>query len=325
MTDLTRNLSQGRIVTLVAIALLVVFAATLPGFATADNILSLLQSVSIIGILGLGLSITIIGRGIDLSIIAVAVMPVAWAFVMIGDGTPVSVAVGLAIATAALVGLLNGWLIAYVEVPAIFTTLATGIVTFGLIQYFAVSNDLIPIPEAMTGLAALVRGTTFGVPNAVLAFLAVAAVVALFLRLLVQGRFVYAIGDNPMAARITGIAVRPSILLQYVLSALIALLAGFFLATTVDGANTRIFQSTMVYDVILVVVLGGVGLAGGKGGVANVLVGTAVIGILGNGLTIMNVDFYTQNLVKASILLVAIVIDSLLNPRDEQTAQQGDI
>ena len=97
MTDLTRNLSQGRIVTLVAIALLVVFAATLPGFATADNILSLLQSVSIIGILGLGLSITIIGRGIDLSIIAVAVMPVAWAFVMIGDGTPVPVAVGLAI------------------------------------------------------------------------------------------------------------------------------------------------------------------------------------------------------------------------------------
>jgi ribose transport system permease protein len=89
--------------------------------------------------------------------------------------------------------------------------------------------------------------------------------------------------------------------------------------------NTRIVNSNLVYDIILVVVLGGVGLSGGKGGVRNVLVGTLLIGILLNGMTIMDIQYTVQNLIKSSILLIAIIIDSVMNPRDEQTAQQGDI
>ena len=89
--------------------------------------------------------------------------------------------------------------------------------------------------------------------------------------------------------------------------------------------NTRIVNSTLIYDVILVVVLGGIGLSGGKGGVRNVIVGTLLIGILLNGMTIMDVQYTVQNVVKSSILLAALIFDSLLNPRDEQTAQQGDI
>jgi ribose transport system permease protein len=89
--------------------------------------------------------------------------------------------------------------------------------------------------------------------------------------------------------------------------------------------NTRMANSTMVYDVILVVVLGGVVLSGGRGGVVNVIVGTLLIGILLNGMTILNISHSIQNLLKGVILLVAIMIDSYLNPRDEQTSQQGDI
>ena len=89
--------------------------------------------------------------------------------------------------------------------------------------------------------------------------------------------------------------------------------------------NTRIVTSNLVYDVILVVVLGGVGLSGGKGGVRNVVVGTLLIGILLNGMTIMDIQYTVQNLIKSSILLIAIIVDSVMNPRDEQTAQQGDI
>jgi ribose transport system permease protein len=81
----------------------------------------------------------------------------------------------------------------------------------------------------------------------------------------------------------------------------------------------------MVYDVILVVVLGGVGLAGGKGGARNVIVGTLLIGTMLNGMTIMNFDYTTQNIIKSIVLLGAIVVDTILNPRDEQTSQQGDI
>ncbi len=83
--------------------------------------------------------------------------------------------------------------------------------------------------------------------------------------------------------------------------------------------------STYVYDVILVVVLGGIGLSGGKGGIRNVIVGTLLIGVLLNGMTIMDIQYTVQNVIKGVILLTAIVIDTILNPRDEQTAQQGDI
>jgi ribose transport system permease protein len=114
-------------------------------------------------------------------------------------------------------------------------------------------------------------------------------------------------------------------LVQYLASSLIAFAAGILTATLVDSMNTRVAGSTMIYDVILVAVIGGIGLSGGKGGIRNVIVGTLLIGTLLNGMTIMDVPYAVQNIVKSLILLAAIVADSILNPRDEQTSQQGDI
>ena len=108
-------------------------------------------------------------------------------------------------------------------------------------------------------------------------------------------------------------------------AALIGCFAGLVLAASVNSMPTRIFNSTLIYDVILVVVLGGIGLSGGRGGVVNVVIGTLLIGTLLNGMTILDVSYSAQNLVKGVILLIAILIDSFLNPRNEETAQQGDI
>jgi len=128
-----------------------------------------------------------------------------------------------------------------------------------------------------------------------------------------------------LTARLTGIPARPVVILQYMLSALIGFVAGIVTAASVASMNTRLGISTYVYDVILVVVLGGIGLSGGKGGIRNVIVGTLLIGVLLNGMTIMNIQYTVQNIIKGVILLTAIVIDTIVNPRDEQTAQQGDI
>jgi len=119
--------------------------------------------------------------------------------------------------------------------------------------------------------------------------------------------------------------VRPLVVPQYVFSSLVGYAAGLIMATGVTLMNTRIVNSTLLYDVILVVVLGGISLSGGKGGVRNVIVGTLLIGTLLNGMTIMDIQYTGQNVIKSVILLIAIVVDSVLNPRDEQTAQQGDI
>jgi ribose transport system permease protein len=132
-------------------------------------------------------------------------------------------------------------------------------------------------------------------------------------------------GDNPAAARLTGLPVRPLTVLIYAGSALFAFAAGLLMATAVGNVNARLADSMMVYDVILVVVIGGIGLSGGKGRVANVLAGTLLIGILLNGMTIMDLSFAVQNIIKSLVLLAAIVVDSIVNPRDEQTSQQGDI
>jgi ribose transport system permease protein len=159
----------------------------------------------------------------------------------------------------------------------------------------------------------------------VIMFVGVAVFVSLFLKQTRLGNFVYAIGDNPAGARTTGIPTRPLIVLQYVIAALIGAFAGMVMAASINSMPTRIYNSTMIYDVILVVVLGGIGLSGGRGGVFNVVIGTALIGTLLNGMTIMNVSYSAQNLIKGLILLSAILIDSFLNPRNEETAQQGDI
>ena len=181
------------------------------------------------------------------------------------------------------------------------------------------------MPKTMGWIVSLGQGKLFGVPMPIIVAAVMALVVYLFLRFTKFGTFVYAIGDNLAAARIGGVAVRPMLVLQYVLAGGIAFIAGIITATSVEAMNTRIVNSNMIYDVILVVVLGGVGLSGGKGSVRNVIVGTLLIGVLMNGMTIMDIQYTVQNVVKSLILLLAIVVDSIVNPRDEQTGQQGDI
>ena len=93
----------------------------------------------------------------------------------------------------------------------------------------------------------------------------------------------------------------------------------------VAGMNTRIASGTLVYDVILVVVLGGISLSRGRGGISRVVVGTLLIGIMLNGMILLNLTHTAQNVIKALVLLFALILDTIVNPRDEQTAQQGDI
>jgi ribose transport system permease protein len=319
------RLTQERIVLIIAVALFVVFSVTLNGFIDPSNLLSLVQNVSILGILGVGMAIAIIGRGIDLSLLSTMPVSVAWMLNLINGGMPIWLAVLCALAFVITVGIINGVLIAYVEVPAIFATLAMGIVVYGFGKAFLVPIDAVYIGRGDSWFYAIGSGRVLGVPTPVIVFAIIAALAYLFLRYMKLGRFIYGMGDNPLAARVTGIPVRPMIVLQYVLIAVIALIAGIVMATALSGMNTRLALSTMVYDVILLVVLGGIGLSGGKGGIRNVVVGTLLIGILLNGMTIMNMTYTVQSILKSVILLAAIVIDTLLNPRDEQTAQHGDI
>ena len=320
-----QRISQQMIVFTIFVLLFIGFALFLPGFFAASNLLGLLQNVAILGILGLAMAVIVIGRGIDISMVAVLAVPAGLVLQMVQDGHSVPVAILAAMALALVFGLVNGWLIAYAEVPSLFTTLASGLFLAGLGQVAFFRLDVVSWSPQLDALAFVGRGTLLGVPMPVVMFALVAVGVSLFLRRTRLGTYVYAIGDNPFGARTTGIPTRPVIVLQYTLAALIGALAGFVMAASVNSMPTRIYNSTMIYDVILVVVLGGIGLSGGRGGVVNVVIGTSLIGTLLNGMTILDVSYSAQNLVKGVILLIAILIDSFLNPSNEETAQQGDI
>ena len=319
------RLDQQAIVFGIFVLLFVGFSFLLPGFFSTQNILTLVRTVSVLGILGLGMAIVVIGRGIDLSMIATLAEPPALVLALSDKGYGVGLAVAGGLGLAIVVGMLNGVLVAYAEIPSLFTTLAIGIGLAGIGQSGLFEYEIVPWPAALDPIGWLGRGKLAGIPYPVLAFVVAAIVVGIFMRRTRLGLFIYAIGDNPGAARIAGIPVRPVVVLQYGISAVVSLFAGLVMAASASNMDTRIFNLTWIYDVILIVVLGGIGLSGGRGGALNVVVGTLLIGTIVNGMTIMDVSYQAQNLIKGVVLLFAISLDSFVNPRNEETAQQGDI
>lgn len=316
---------QQLIVFLLFVALFILFSLTLPSFFGVGNLFTLLRTVSVLGILGLGMAVVVVGRGIDLSMIACLTVPTSVVLMLSGHGHGLAVSLLGGFGMAALVGMLNGLLVAYAEIPSLFATLAVGIGLAGVGQSGLFDYEIVPWPPSLDVIGWLGRGEFHGVPYSVFAFAIATAVVGVFLRRTRFGVFIYAIGDNPSGARIAGISVRPIMMLQYVISAVIAVFAGLVLASSASNMDTRIFNLTWIYDVILVVVLGGIGLSGGRGGALSVIVGTLLMGTIINGMTIMNISFEVQSLIKGVVLLAAIGLDSLINPRNEETAQQGDI
>ncbi|PKN71712.1 MAG: ABC transporter permease [Deltaproteobacteria bacterium HGW-Deltaproteobacteria-12] len=320
------KLSQEKIVMGIAAALFIAFSVTLKGFFVSENLFALVRNVSTLGILATAMALVVLGRGIDLSIVSTMAMSTAWAFYLAGHGFSIETALIMGLCFALLFGLINGLIIAYAEIPAIFCTLAMGIFVFGFVRLNLIDFEVVYMPTNASGITWIANKYVFGfIPMPVIFFISVLALATLFLKFTRPGQQIYSIGDNLEASRIVGIPVRPIIVLQYTLSSFLGYIAGIIAAMTVVSVNTRQATGTFIYDVLLVVVIGGISLSGGRGGIRNVIVGTLLIGVLLNGMTIMDIQYTLQNVIKSSILLLALIIDSLLNPRDEQTAQQGDI
>jgi ribose transport system permease protein len=317
--------SQEGIVFSLAVIAFAVFSVLLPSFLSPGNLLVLVRSVSILGILALGMALVVIARGIDVSMIAIMVVSVSWAFVITQAGYPFGVALLIGAAFAIVAGMLIGALIAFGDVPPIFATLAAGSVIYGFGRTFFFTLEMQNVPSNTDWFSVIGQGNVFGIPVTIIAFIVLCGVFQFVLRRTGFGWMLYAMGNNPNAARVTGIPFRPMVIAQYAISAFIAYLAGLILASSAAAINARLFNSTMIYDILLVVVLGGIGLNGGHGSIRNVVLGTVFVGILLNGMTILNIDYTIQNLVKGVVLLLAIVVDSIVNPRDEQTSQQGDL
>ncbi len=307
------------------------FSVFLDKFFSTGNLLTLMRSVSILGILSIAMAVVVISKGIDLSLIATLAVGTALASVLSsGDvlpsiDLPFIYAVILGFIFTAILCAMTGILVAYWDMASVFVTLAMAGVIYGLGRTLFIRDELNYLPEDAAWLEYLGRGQLFGVPMPIICFLMLAIIMHLLLTKTTFGKFVYSIGDSGLAARTAGVPVRPILVMIFILAGTVAYFAGLLTAGAISSINTRMVAGSMIYDVLLVVVVGGIGLSGGKGGMHNVILGTLLIGTLLNGMVIMDISFIVQNLIKGIILLLAIMTDTLLNPRDEQTTQQGDI
>lgn len=320
-TNRRGQFNQEQIVLLLTFVLAAAFSIMLPGFATWGNLIVLLRSISILGIFALGMAVVMIGRGIDLSQIAIALVSAGAAVTLVIGGASLQYALSAGLMCAIVLGIANGTLIACLGFPPLVTTLATALVIVGLARFTFLPSMFLAVPAEATSF--LVLGQNLhGIPVPVIVLAVIAALLHVLLSTLIVGRFIYAHGDNPEAAWLSGFPVRILTVIEYSLSAAIGYTSGILIVASTAMVNLRLASSTVIFDVILVALLGGVSLSGGRGGVPSVLIGALLIGVLLNGMTILDLGYELQNIIKGVVLLLAIAIDSWLHPRDIETARQ---
>ncbi|CAM3700272.1 ABC transporter permease [Isoptericola cucumis] len=295
---------NGALVGLVVLCV-ALFVAT-PDFLTGNNLLNIGVQASTIAVLAFGMTFVIVAGGIDLSVgsvAALAAMISAWSYASAGMPGWLSVVAGLA--TGALTGAVSGMAVAYGRLPSFIATLAMLSVARGLTL---VVSDGRPIATASE--VSFLGSTVLGVPVPILVLLVAGLVASLILNRTVVGREMYAVGGNVEAARLSGIRVRRVLVTVFTLSGLYAGLAGMLLAGRLTSAQPQAGAGYEL-DAIAAVVIGGASLAGGVGRVSGTLVGALILAVIRNGLNLMNVSSFWQQVVIGVVIAVAVGIDVL--------------
>lgn len=291
----------------VLLVLVVFMLIKAPNFGTVSNLFNVARSISISAILAAGMTFVIITTGIDLSVGSTIAVSGCIAVLAAQQGLNPLLAILLGMVIGALIGLINGFLIAYCNLAAFIVTLGT--MTFMRGLAYTITGGL-PIVDNGLNFRALGNGYLFHVPIPFIVMIIVYVVMWIVLDKTKYGSHVYAVGGNAEAARLAGINVKGVLLSVYVIAGLCAGLAGCIFAARVVSAQPTAGDGYEM-DAIAAAVLGGTSLMGGKGKIPGTLIGAIIFGVLANGLVLMNVPFFTQQLVKGIVIIIAVLIDGL--------------
>ncbi len=276
-------------------------------FLSVNNLTNVARQVSINAIIAVGMTCAILTGGIDLSVGPVMALAGSVAAGLMLAAVPIPLAMVAALALGALFGLANGACIAYLRMPPIIVTLASMGIARGLALLYTGGYPISGLPDVFSFFG---RGTLLGIQVPILIMLGVYVLAWLMLNQLPFGRYVYAMGGNEEAARLSGIRVPRYKMLVYVISGLTAALAGLVLTSRLMSGQPNAGEGFEL-DAIAAVVLGGAAISGGRGAIVGTLVGAMMLGVLNNGLNLMNVSPYIQNVVKGGIILAAIYLSSV--------------
>jgi ribose transport system permease protein len=292
---------------LALIALIVLMAMIAPYFWSVNNLLEVARQVSATAIIAAGGTFVILTSGIDLSVGSALGVCAMVAIVVSDQGLPAIMSIVLALIAGALIGAINGIFVARFVLPAFIVTLAALTYLRGVVYVGTDGTTLIPENVAYSWIG---QDSLLGVPYAVIIMLVVFAGGWFLLNRTVFGRQVYAIGGNAEAARLSGIPVRRVVMMTYVISGLCAGIGGLIVASRLESAVPDL-GSGYELNAIAAIVLGGTSLMGGRGSLVGTLIGALFIAVLSNGMTLMNVQSFYQQIIMGAVILLAVLIDSL--------------
>ncbi len=287
-------------------ALLVFFSIKSPVFLTQDNLINVLVEVATVGILACPATMLIVAAQFDLSVGAgIALTSTTFAY-LITHNWSTSAAVLATVGLGLAAGVFNGFCVTVIGISSLITTLGT-LAAFSGFAFIITSG--LPIGFNGFGTLALER-PLFNIPWSVFVFFAFAVVSAFILRMTVFGRSLFAIGANRTAARLAGIRVNRTIFIAFVLSGFAVAIAGL-VAASQTGEGSGSTGTGYELTVVTAVILGGASLAGGRGSIFGTVVGLLILGIIDNGLTLINVESFWQDVVRGLLLISAVGFDVL--------------
>ncbi|MGL6199276.1 MAG: ABC transporter permease [Lachnospiraceae bacterium] len=314
--DIIRNFS-----TIILLAAVIIFFSVFTdSFFAVKNGINILRQVAVLSILSVGMTFVIISGGMDLTVGSMLGLSGVICAKMIAEfGMPAFAAILLTIVSTVAFGTVTGALIVSLRVPAIVITLGMMTVARGLAYIISGGFPIYDIPESVVYLG---QGYIGVIPVPVIIMVIIILIANYMLNRSYIGRYVFAIGGNEEAARLAGVAVDKIKIGLYTVSGLLAGLAGVILMARISsGAPAS--GTGMEMDVVTAVVIGGVSINGGKGKISGAFIGALIIGVLSNGLTIMNIGEYYQQVVKGVVLILAVAFDTFTNTDRVKKAKQG--
>jgi len=296
----------------VLIVLIIFFSFVSDSFLSTGNMFMVARQVAMLGISAVGMTCVILTSGIDLSVGSVMGMTnIVGALLMTAAGLPIWLSVVITLVMSAVIGLINGLFVAYVRVPALITTLAMMTVLRGICYVLCNGMPVWGLPESFKYLG---QGYLGPIPIPVIIMLVVFVLGWIFLNRTRSGRYLYGLGGNREAVRLSGVYTARIETLGFVISGLLTGLAGVIMLSRINTGQPKIGTGYEM-DVITAVVLGGVSIMGGEGSLVGVLIGVLITGVLANGMILMDVSEYYQQITKGLVLLFAVTFDTMAKRR----------
>jgi len=294
-------------IVLALIVILVGMSVSSPAFRTRGNLVNVVRQSSVHGIMAVGMTYVILTGGIDLSVGSMLALAGILAASLERAGCPIPATVAATLGLGCLMGLVNGLVITKAKVTPFVVTLGTMSIGRGLAHIFTGAEPISGFSDAFRFLGA---GSLLGVPVPIVLFLITAAIGAILLRRARLGRYLYAIGGNVNAARLSGIPVDRYTTAAYVASGLTVALAAVVQSARLNSAQS-IEGTGCELDVIAAVVVGGTSLMGGRGSVWGTVIGVLLISTINNAMNLLQISSYYQLVVKGVIIIAAVVLDRL--------------